>query len=104
MSGTVVEVTSKTQKSTVEKAAGIHRDRVFSITIQVVTVLKGTGIKAGAQIQVEAWQPSKRIPPLPGLQGHESIPKKGDTATFYLKGEKGKPFKPLLPNGISIKK
>jgi hypothetical protein len=38
----------------------------------------------------------------PGLQGHEPIPKKGETATFYLTGGGKKPFEPITPNGIVI--
>jgi len=34
VTGFVVEVTSKTQKSEIEKAKGIHRDRIHTIRIQ----------------------------------------------------------------------
>jgi len=55
-------------------------------------------------LDVEAWRPVTRIPPLPGLQGHESIPKKGDFVKIYLKWNKNKSlWEPLLPNGIQIK-
>jgi len=104
VSGTVVEVTSHTRKSKVEKAWGIHRDRVFRIKLKVTTVSQGTGINAGDEILLTAWQPSMRIPPLPGLQGHESIPQKGDSVTVYVKGHDGDAFEPLLPNGIVIAK
>jgi hypothetical protein len=103
VTGKVLEVTSKVQKSEVEKAIGIHRDRVFTITIQVKEVSKGDGIAVGQKIAVVAWQPETRKPPLPGLQGHDAIPKKGELATFYLKSGKGKVYEPLLPNGIEIK-
>lgn len=97
-------VSSETQKSKVEKAPGIHRDRVFTITLQVKTIGKGTGIKAGDQIEIVAWRPSSRVPPLPGLQGHDSIPGKGDTVTVYLRAKNGGSYAPLLPNGIRIDK
>lgn len=103
VSGDVSKVTSKVQKSEVEKAMGFHRDRVFTITVKVREVSKGAGIAVGQEIEVVAWKPEKRIPPLPGLQGHDAIPKKGDSATFYLKGGGGRTFEPLLPNGIEIK-
>jgi hypothetical protein len=102
VTGKVVEVTSKTQKSKVEKAWGIHRDRVFTITVRLSDVVKGADVQKGEQMEVEAWQPSKRIPPLSGLQGHGAIPKRGDTVALYLKGKNGNAFKPLLPNGIVI--
>ena len=102
VSGRVVEVTSSTRKSKVETAWGIHRDRVFRITLKVETVRQGSGIRAGAEIQVVAWQPARRIPPLPGLQGHHPIPRKGDAVTVYLKGKDGEAFKPILPNGMVI--
>lgn len=79
VSGTVVEVTSKTQKSKIEKAVGIHRDRIYTIKLRVTAVSKGAGVKAGDLIELVAWRPSCRIPPLPGLQGHGSIPKNGET-------------------------
>ena len=104
VSGTVVQITSKTQKSKVEKAWGIHRDRVFKIKLDVKTVSKGTGVKAGDKIEIVAWKPARRIPRLPGLQGHDSIPQKGDTVTVYLKGKEGNAFRPILPNGIVIEK
>lgn len=102
VSGKVLDVTSKVQKSTVERAKGIHRDRVFTIKLLVKEVAKGTGVKAGDQIEVVAWQPKTRIPPLPGPQGHSSIPKKGDTVTIFLTGGMGMVFAPILPNGIVV--
>ena len=56
----------------------------------------------GDEVEVEAWQPVHRIPPLAGLQGHGSIPKKGDMVTVYVEGKKGKAYEPILPNGIVI--
>ncbi|MDF1789726.1 MAG: hypothetical protein P1U82_27945 [Verrucomicrobiales bacterium] len=102
VTGSVVEVTSKTQKSEIEKAKGIHRDRIYTIKIKVETVSKGVGVKVGSEIEVLAWRPSTRIPPLPGPQGHGSIPQKGDKATFYLQAKGKKQFEPLLPNGIEL--
>jgi len=102
ISGRVVEVTSKDRKSEVERALGIHVDRVFTIRLKVNSILKGTGMKAGDEIEVEAWQPVSRIPPLPGPQGHGSIPKKGDAVTVYVAGKKGRAYKAILPNGITI--
>ena len=101
VTGEVVSVTSKIQKSTIEKAKGIHRDKIFSIKVKVEKIAKGKGIKKGDEILVVAWKAHTRIPPLPGLQGHGSIPKEGDAATFYLKGIR-KLFEPLMPNGIDI--
>ena len=102
VTGSVVEVTSKTQKSEIEKAKGIHRDRIHTIRIKVETVSKGASIKVGSEIEIFAWQPSTRIPPLPGPQGHGSIPQKGDSAIFYLRTNSKRQFAPLLPNGIEL--
>jgi hypothetical protein len=104
ISGEVVDVTSKEQQSQIERAWGIHRDRVFTIKLKVKILSKGTGVKVDDDIEVEAWKPVSRIPPLPGLQGYESIPKKGDTVTVYVEGKKGKAYVPILPNGIVIEK
>jgi len=104
ITGQILEVTSENKKSRVEKAVGIHRDRVYTILLAVKNMSKGTGVKAEEEIIIEAWQPALRIPPLPGLQGHESIPKKGDVVTVYLDGRKGKAYLPILPNGIMIEK
>jgi hypothetical protein len=61
------------------------------------------GVKVDEDIVIQAWKPSTRIPPLPGLQGHEPMPQKGDTVTVYVEGKKGKAFEPFLPNGMQIK-
>ena len=105
VSGKVISVTAKVQKSKVERALGLHRDKVYTIKLKVASVSKGTGVKVGQEILIGAWQPSTRIPPVPGLQGHEPIPKKGDTVKMYLlKNKKAKAYEPLLPNGIEITK
>ena len=105
ISGKVISVTTKVQKSKVERVLGLHRDRVYTIKLKVTSVSKGTGVKVGQEILIEAWQPSTRIPPVPGLQGHEPIPEKGDTVKMYLlKNKKAIACEPLLPNGIEITK
>lgn len=101
VTGKVIAITSKVEKSKVEKAFGVHRDRAFQITILVEAVAKGANISKGDQIQVYAWKPSLRLPAMPGLQGHEGIPKEGDSVKLFLKKrEKLNAFEPLLPNGI----
>ncbi len=103
VSGKVISVTTKVQKSKVERALGLHRDRVYTIKLKVTSVLKGSGVKVDQEILIEAWQPSTRIPPLPGLQGHESVPRQGDEVKMHLlKNKKEKAYQPLLPNGIEI--
>ena len=104
VSGEVIDVTHRNRTSKAEKAWGIHRDRVFSIKVRVTTVLRGTDLDAGNAIEVVAWRPILRIPPLPGLQGHTTIPEKGDSITVYVKKREGAVFHPILPNGIVIKK
>ena len=105
VSGKVISVTVKVQKSKIERALGLHRDKVYTIKLKVTSVSKGTGVKVGQEILIGAWQPSTRIPPVPGLQGHEPIPEKGDTVEMYLlKNKKSKAYEPLLPNGIEITK
>ena len=105
VSGKVISVTAKVQKSKIERSLGLHRDKVYTIKLKVASVSKGTGVKVGQEILIEAWQPSTRIPPVPGLQGHEPVPEKGDTVEMYLlKNKKSKAYEPLLPNGIEITK
>ncbi|MCS5621079.1 MAG: hypothetical protein NZ656_03900 [Nitrospinaceae bacterium] len=105
VSGKVISVIVKVQKSKIERALGLHRDKVYTIKLKVASVLKGAGVKVGQEILIEAWQPSTRIPPLPGLQGHEPVSAKGDTVKMYLlKNKKAKAYQPLLPNGIEITK
>lgn len=104
VSGAVLSVAVSKEKSKIEKGLGIHRDKVYRITLRVDVVSK-TGdepVTVGQKIELIAWQPALRVPPVPGLQGHESIPKKGDRVTAYLKGTDGKAFKPILPNGLRI--
>jgi len=105
VSGKVISVTAKVQKSKVERALGLHRDKVYTIKLKVTSVSKGTGVKVGQEILIGAWPPSTHIPPVPGLQGHEPIPEKGNTVKMYLlKNKKAKAYEPLLPNGIEITK
>ena len=105
VSGKVISVTAKVQKSKIERAFGLHRDKVYTIKLKVASVSKGTGVKVGQEILIGAWQPSTCIPPVPGLQGHEPVPEKGDTVKMYLlKNKKAKAYEPLLPNGIEITK
>jgi len=109
VSGQVVAVESKVQKSKIERTLGIHRDRIYSIKLELVNFHKIPPFEQDLRfkefIVVEAWRPATRIPPLPGPQGHESIPKKGDEVKMYLKWNKATVlWQPLLPNGIKVVK
>ena len=109
VTGIVRATESKVQKSKIERALGIHRDRIYTIKLGLISLHKSPPLEQGLgfkeQLVVEAWRPVTRIPPLPGLQGHESIPKKGDLVKMYLKWNKKKAvWEPLLPNGIEITK
>ena len=101
--GKVVALTSKTQKSKVERGLLIARDRIFKITLKLTAVDKGKGVKEGDQLTFEAWQPSTRIPAMPGPQGHQPVPDKGDLVkTYLLYNKKTKTYHPFMPNGIEI--
>ena len=101
--GKVIALSSKTQKSKVERGLLIARDRIFKITLKVNSVEKGKGLKQGNELTFEAWQPSTRFPPLPGAQGHQPVPDKGDEVKAYLLfDEKSKTYHPFMPNGITI--
>jgi hypothetical protein len=100
--GKVLEVTTKVEKSKIETSPGVHKDTIYTITVEVEEVSKGDEAKKGGKITVLAWQPHTREPKAPGSQGHEFIPKKGDTATFYLTGGGKEPFEPITPNGMVI--
>jgi len=103
VSGKVISVTTMVQKSKIERSLGLHRDKVYTIKLKVESVSKGAGVKMGQEILIEAWKPSTRIPPVPGLQGHEPVSGKGDMVKMYLlKNKKEKAYQPLLPNGIVI--
>ena len=109
VSGQVVAVESKVQKSKIERGLGIHRDRIYSIKLELVNFHKippfDQDLRFKEFIVVEAWRPDTRIPPLPGPQGHESIPKKGDKVKMYLKWNNATVlWQPLLPNGIKVVK
>ena len=109
VTGRVVAIESKVQKSKIERAVGIHRDRIYSIKLEMVSLHKSPLLEQGKGLKellvVEAWRPVTRIPPLPGPQGHGAIPKKGDLVKMYLKWNKNKSlWEPLLPNGIKITK
>jgi hypothetical protein len=105
----VVAIESKVQKSRIERAVGIHRDQIYGIKLELISLHKKPPLEQDFALKglhaIEAWRPVTRIPPLPGLQGHESIPKKGDLVKMYLKWNKnGAHWEPLLPNGIEITK
>ena len=101
--GKVVALSSKTQKSRVERDLLVARDRIFKITVKVTDLEKGKGLEQGNELTFEAWQPSTRFPPLPGPQGHQPVPDKGDEVKAYLLyNEKSKTYHPFMPNGITI--
>lgn len=100
--GKVLEVTTKVEKSKIETSPGVHKDTIYTITVQVEDISKGDEAKKDSKITILAWQPHTREPNPPGSQGHEAIPKKGETATFYLTGGGTKPFEPITPNGMVI--
>ena len=103
--GKVIALSSKTQKSKYEKDLLIARDRIFKITVEVIAVEKGKGVKEGDELTLEAWRPSTRFPPLPGPQGHQPVPSKGDLVKTYLLYDKNtKNYHPFMPNGIDILK
>ena len=104
VTATVISVDSKNRRSEVETAVGVHRDRVFTLSVSVDSVEKGDGLATGATIEVRAWQALTRIPPLPGPQGQDVIPKVGDRVTLYLHDAvaDAEPFEALTPNGIQI--
>jgi hypothetical protein len=103
--GKVVVLSSKTQKSKVERGLLVARDRIFKITVEVTAVEKGKDVMEGDELSLEAWRPSTRFPPLPGPQGHQPIPSKGDLVkTYLLYNKKTKTYHPFMPNGINILK
>ncbi len=115
--GKVIEVTSKVEKSKIMTDHDTNRDTIYTITVQVEKVSKGDEAKQGEQIVVLAWTPNTREPNgyivesmkqtpifLPGRQGQDFIPKKGDTATFYLTGGGKDPFDLVTPNGVVVDK
>jgi len=100
--GKVLALSSKTQKSKADRSL-FARDRIFKVTMSVNEVEKGKAVKTGDELIFEAWQPSTRLPLLPGPQGHQPIPAKGDQIKVYLLyNAKSKTHQPYMPNGIQI--
>ena len=100
--GKVIALSSKTQKSKADRSL-FARDRIFKVTMSVNEVVKGKAIKTSDELIFEAWQPSTRLPLLPGPQGHQPIPAKGDQIKVYLlHNAKSKTYHPYMPNGIQI--
>ena len=98
LTGRVLKVKSRTRL-----AGGLFSlDRVFTIRLRVTGVAKGKGVRKGEEIVVTAWRPALRIPPMPGPQGHSSVPKNGEVVTVHVGSRKGASFAPIMPNGIRI--
>ena len=55
VSGKVISVSAKVQKSKIERALGLHRDKVYTIKLKVASVSKGAGVKVGQEILIGAW-------------------------------------------------
>lgn len=103
VTGTVLDVTSKDEKSKIEKGFGWHTDRIFTVKLRVESIEKENGsVKSGDEITIRVWRPVRRIPAMPGLQGHTPIPAKGDRITAYIKSIDGAVHQPFLPNGVEI--
>ncbi len=103
--GEVVALTSKTQKSKYGGPLVIARDRIFKITLNLIAIEKGDDVQKGGELTFEAWQPSTRIPAMPGPQGHQPVPEKGDLVkTYLLYDKKTRIYRPFMPNGIEILK
>ena len=98
----VIGVTSVIKKSKIEKSFGIHRDKVFYITINVKETLKGKSVFRDQKIVIRVWRPSLRIPPISVPQGDYPIPVKGDKIQAHRRQEGEKKYSALLPNGFSI--
>jgi hypothetical protein len=64
-------VTTKVEKSKIETSPGVHKDTIYTITVEVDVVSKGAVEKKDGKITVPAWQPHTRESNHPGLQGHE---------------------------------
>ena len=76
ITGKVIGVTSIIKKSKIEKSFGIHRDKIFYITINVTEILKGKSACRDQKIDIRVWRPSLRISRF-----------KGDRVRVYLKME-----------------
>lgn len=103
ITGKVISLEAAVKDSKIETGKG-NKDTIFSIKVivEIITKTKGNDVKKGTEILVVAWKPQTRIKLATiGFQGHKSVPKKGDIATFYLK-KHGKSFDALMPNGIDI--
>ena len=108
VTGRVVAVESKVQKSKIERGWVYTVTGFTALKLELVNLHKIPPFEQDLRLKefivVEAWRPATRIPPLPGPQGHESIPKKGDEVKMYLKWNKATVlWQPLLPNGIKSK-
>ena len=95
--GKVLEVKSRTRLDGL-----FWLDRVFTIRLRVTGVAKGKGVRKGDEIVVTAWRPALRIPPMPGPQGHSSVPKNGEVVTVHVGSREATSFVPIMPNGIRI--
>ena len=79
ITGEVIGVTSIIKKSKIEKSFGVHRDKIFYITINVTEILIDKGACRDQKIDIRVWRPSLRISRV-----------KGDRVRVYLKMEGGK--------------
>lgn len=77
ISGKVMALISKVQKSKVERAFGIHRDRVYTIKLKVASVTKGAGVKAARKSLLKLGSPQLVFHSYPVFKGTGGSPRRG---------------------------
>ena len=119
--GKVLSITESEGQSTRFDDDTKFKDRTFTITMGVISVLKYKSVTVASQVKLQAWQPvggkNDGLIGFVGPQGHVPIPKKGDIVTVYAakrgstkapnasnKDSKLQIYVPLLPNGMVIQK
>jgi hypothetical protein len=86
----------------------VPKDGSFAMRLQITSVIKGVGIKAGDTLNLESESPEFEVPKSKrfGSQGLTPLPKKGDFVTAYLRKMRdykpGIRYSPLIPNGMPL--
>ena len=74
--GKVLAIRSKTRWSKIETAWGLHRDRIYTLTLQVTACTKGEAAQPNGTLVIDAGNPHCASRPCPVSKGMHPFPRR----------------------------